>query len=54
MDVMLSGNEYDDEPVSIDMLEDICDGIQSHTIIIRRNAYNKIYYRIKQSQAEWK
>ena len=30
MDEMDPGNEYEDKPMSTEMLEDICDGIQSH------------------------
>ena len=36
MDVMSSGNEYDAEPMSTDMFEDIIDGSQSHPRINRR------------------
>ena len=36
------------------MLKDICDGIQSHTSIIRREARYKIQDQIKRIQAEWK
>ena len=42
MDVMSSGDEYDDEPMSTDMLEDICDRSQSCPIINRREAQYKI------------
>ena len=30
MDAMGSGDESDDEPMSMEMLEDICDGIKYH------------------------
>ena len=30
MDTMNSGDESDDDPMSTEMLEDICDGSQSH------------------------
>ena len=33
---MSSGNESDAEPISMDMLEDISDGSQSHPSIIRK------------------
>ena len=33
---MNSGYESDDEPMSTDMLEDICGGIQSHPSVNRR------------------
>ena len=36
MDAMDSGNESDDDPISTEMLEDICDGSQSHTKVNRR------------------
>ena len=54
MDVMDSCDEYDDEPMSTGMLEDICDGSKSHLSINRREACYKICARIKQRQAEWK
>ena len=36
MDVMDSGDESYDEPMSTDMLEDIRDGIKSHPSLNRR------------------
>ena len=36
MDAISSGDEYDAEAISMDMLEDICEGIKSHPIINRR------------------
>ena len=54
MDAMSSGNESDAEPMSKDMLEDIRDGNQFHTIINSREARYKICYRIKRGQSEWK
>ena len=42
LDVMSSGDESDDEPISTDMLEDICDGSQSHPRVNRREACYKI------------
>ena len=51
MDVMSSGNEYDNE---LTMLEDIHGGIQYHLIINERKAGYKIYDRIKWGQEEWK
>ena len=44
---MGSGDESEDEPMYKQMLEDICDGIQYHTSVNRREAYYKIRYRIK-------
>ena len=54
MDVMSSGDESIAEPMSTDILEDICDGIQSRLIITRREANYKICDCIKQGQLEWK
>ena len=54
MDVMSSGNESDDEPMSTEMLEDIFDVIKSRPIINKRKACYKIHDRIKRSQSEWK
>ena len=54
MDTMYSGDESDAEPMSTEMLEDICDGGQSHPSINRRESGYKIRYHIKLSQAEWK
>ena len=36
---MDSGNDSDDEPMSTDMLEDICDGSKSHPIVNRRDSH---------------
>ena len=51
---MSSGDEYDAEPMYTDILEDICDGSQSHPILNRREANYKIRDLIKQGQSEWK
>ena len=51
---MSSGDEYDAEPMPVDMLEDIRDRSQSHSIINSKDVHYKICYRLKQSQAEWK
>ena len=51
---MDSGDESDYEPMSTEMLEEICECSQSHTIVNRREACYKICDRIKQSQLEWK
>ena len=51
MDAMLSGNDYDDETMSTEMLEDICDGSQSHPIVNWREARYKIHDCILKSQA---
>ena len=42
MYVMSSGDEYYSEPMSKDMLEDICDGSQSCPSINRREARFRI------------
>ena len=54
MDVMLSGDDSDAELMSTYMLEDICDGIQYHPSINRRESRYKIHDCIKIVQAEWK
>ena len=47
MYAMDSGNESDDEPMSTKVLEDICDGSQSHPSVNRRQACYKIRDCIK-------
>ena len=37
-DAMDSGDDYDDEPMSMDMLEDICNSSKSHPSVNRREA----------------
>ena len=54
MDAMDSGNESDDDPISTEMLEDICDGSQSHMKVNRREECYKIRDGIKKTQSEWK
>ena len=49
MDEMSSGDEYDAETMSTDMLEDICDISQSHPSINRREARYKIHDRFKKA-----
>ena len=49
---MFSGNEYGDEPMYMQMLEEICDGSQSYLSLNRREAHKNICDRIKRSQAE--
>ena len=51
MNVMLSGDESDAEPISTDILEDIRDVSQSRPSINRREALYNIRDHIKQSQA---
>ena len=47
MDEMSSVNKYDAKPMFMYMLEDICDGIQSHPSINRRESRYKIRNIIK-------
>ena len=54
MDVMDSGDESEDKPMSTDILEDICDGIQYHPSVNKRKSRYKICNRIIQRQSEWK
>ena len=54
MDAMDSGEESEDEPMSTEMLEDICDGIQSHLGVNRIEARYKIRDRIKRRKSECK
>ena len=48
---MGSGDESDDEPMSTDMLEVICDRSQSHPDVNRRDVRYKICDCIKQRQS---
>ena len=48
------GDESDDEPMSMQMLEDIHDGSKYHPDVNRREAHYKIRDRIKQRKPEWK
>ena len=50
MDAMSSGNESDAEPMSKDVLEDICDGSQSYPSINTREARYRICDCFKQRQ----
>ena len=47
IDAMSSGDESDAEAMSIEMLYDIRDGIQSHPSINRRKSHYKIRGHIK-------
>ena len=47
---MDSGNESEDEPMSVEMLEEIHDGSKSHPSVNRREARYKILDRIRQRQ----
>ena len=44
------GDEYEYEPMSTEMLEEICEGSQSHPNANRREARYKVRYCIKQRQ----
>ena len=54
IDAMDSVDESYDEPISMEMLEDIRDGSQSYPSINRRESHYKIRDRINQRQSEWK
>ena len=54
MYAMDSGDDSDYDPIFTEMLEEICDGSQSHPNVNRREARYKIRDRIKQRQSEWK
>ena len=46
--------ESDHDLISTEILEDICDGIQTHPNVNRRESCYKIRDCIKQRQSEWK
>ena len=54
MEDINSGDESDHDLISTEMLEDICDGSQTHPNVNRREAHYKIRDRIRQIQSEWK
>ena len=54
MENISSGDESDHDLISTEMLEDICDGSQTHPNINRREARYKIRNHIRQGQSEWK
>ena len=54
MDAINYGDESDHDLISMEMLEDICDGSQTHPNVNRREARYKIRYRVRQRQSEWK
>ena len=53
IDAMDSVDEKDDDPMSMEMLEDIRDGSHSHPNVNNREARYKINDHIKQIQSEW-
>ena len=54
MDAINSGDESDHDLISMEMLEDICHGSQTHPNVNRREARYKIRDRIRQRQSERK
>ena len=44
----------DHDLISLETLEEICDGSQTHPTVNKREARYKIRDRIKQRQSEWK
>ena len=53
MDAMDSGDKSEDDLIFTDMLEDICDGSQSHPNVNQRESCYKICDSIRQRQPEW-
>ena len=53
MEKINSGDESDHDIISTEMLEDICDGSQTHTNVNRRESRYKIRDCIRQRQLEW-
>ena len=54
MEYINSGDESDHDLISMEMLEYICDGSQTHPNVNRREARYKIRDRIRKGQLEWK
>ena len=54
MNAMNFGDESDNDLISTKMLEDICDGSQTHPNVNRREARYKTHDRIRQIQSEYK
>ena len=54
MDAMDYGDESNNDLISTEMLEDICDGSQTHPNVNRREARYKIRDRIRQRKSERK
>ena len=52
MENINSGDESDHDLISTEMLEDICDGSQTHPSVNKGEARYKIRDRIKQRQSE--
>ena len=54
MDAINSGDESDNDLISTEILEDICDRSQTHPRVNRRETRHKIRDHIRQRQSEWK
>ena len=54
MDAINYGNESDHDPISMEMLEYICDKSQSLPNVKKIETSYKIRNRIRQRQSEWK
>ena len=54
MEAMNYSDESDHDLISMEMLEDIRDGSQTHLNVNRREARYKTRDRIRQRQLEWK
>ena len=54
MENINSGDDSDHDLISTKMLEDICDGSQTHPNVNRMEARYKIRDLIRQIQSEWK
>ena len=54
MENLDSDEQSDHDLISTVMLEDICDGSQTHPKVNKREASYKISDRIRQRQSEWK
>ena len=52
MNEISPGDDSDTEPISTNMIKDICDDIQSHPSINRREAYSRISDCIRRGQEE--
>ena len=51
---MDSGDESDHDIISTEMLEEICDGSQTHLNVNKREARYKIHDRVRQKESQWK
>ena len=53
-DAIRYGDESDHDLISMEIIEDIRDGSQTHPKVIRKEARYKIRNRVRQRQSEWK